>query len=161
MSRSGDFILKVSQTGSGTPMLFINRNAQPRLPEGWTRLLVDGRACEGNFVKVALNVVREDESGANILPRILRSWFGADAGAAGTLHRVTLRPDGDARRMEPVGDLRPTAAVVGKLYPREQISGLFGLYSDLWKPWISPVGPVPIWVSPVDSYPQAHDASLY
>ena len=97
----GDFILKVSQTGSGTPMLFINRNAQPGLPEGWTRLLVDGKACEGNFVKVAFNVVREDESGANILPRILRSWFGADAGAAGTLHRVTLRADGEGLRMEP------------------------------------------------------------
>ena len=130
----GDFILKVSQTGSGTPMLFLNRAAQPGLPEGWTRLLVDGKTCEGNFVKVALNVVREDKAGANVLPRILRSWFGADAGAPGTLHRVSLRADGDALRMDPVGELRPTAAVVGKHYPREQIPLMFGLdfNSAIW-----------------------------
>ncbi|MDQ3348096.1 MAG: hypothetical protein M3545_09025, partial [Acidobacteriota bacterium] len=54
------------------------------LPAGWTDVQIDGQTYSANFVKVAVNVVRQSEEGDDDLPGILRRWFGPDAGAPGT-----------------------------------------------------------------------------
>ncbi len=82
--------LKVSQT-NGKPILFLpDRTRNPGLPEGPTPLRVDGRLLVGKFVKVALNVLSEEPGGPNVLPGLLREWFGPDAGQPGTSYRVRL-----------------------------------------------------------------------
>ncbi len=81
---------RVSHT-EGKPIVFLPaRKKAGGLPEGWTSLRVDGEQLSGNFVKVALNVVVREAGGANVLPEILRRWFGPDAGLPGTRHRVVL-----------------------------------------------------------------------
>jgi hypothetical protein len=69
----------------------------------------------------------------NMLPELLRKWFGSDTGAPGTRHRVLLRRTGDEWSLEPLG-VSLLRAVLWKAYQREEIAPLFGLsYSEaLW-----------------------------
>jgi len=61
------------------PILFYpDGRDRSEIPQGWQPLTIDGVRHEGNFVKVALNVVRLPGSQENRLPSILRGWFGAD-----------------------------------------------------------------------------------
>ena len=56
------------------------------LPSGPTRLWADGVEYEADFVKLFLNVIRPVGGGANVLPEVLRGWFGETAGANGSRH---------------------------------------------------------------------------
>ena len=49
---------------------------------------MDGELLTASFVKIALNKVVKGDEKANLLPSILRGWFGPDAGQPGTLHQV-------------------------------------------------------------------------
>jgi len=98
---SGDHLVcKVIHT-SGRPIIKLpSRTAHPEIPYGWTELEVDGQLCTANFVKEFLNVVRADPaSESNILPDILRRWFGPDAGRPGTRFQVAIERSGDRWRM--------------------------------------------------------------
>ncbi len=58
-------------------------------------------AYEADFVKVALNVVRDPGGTANVLPDLLWSWFGPDAGMPGTSFAVELYEEGGAWHLAP------------------------------------------------------------
>ncbi|MBW2731830.1 MAG: hypothetical protein JRH20_05510, partial [Deltaproteobacteria bacterium] len=106
----GTFQIKVNHNGSGNPILMpLDRARNPRLPHGWTTVEVDGIKHEANFVKIAVNVLRKSEDEpANVLPAILRRWFGEDAGASGTNHFVELTSKAGRWRIRPrVTRLRP------------------------------------------------------
>src|SRR5207248_2043927 len=104
------------------------------IPEGLQPVLVDGQRYEGNFAKIALNALRGPE-GNNELPRILRGWFGPDAGKSGTNFLVACEPTEDGVVLRPAagheGSSRPQ---LWKRYSREQIPPLFGeRFSDaIW-----------------------------
>jgi hypothetical protein len=123
---SGAYTLKVSHA-SGRPILFLPLEPERSdLPTGWTEVLIDGERFSANFVRVALNVVRREGQEENQLPRILRGWFGPDAGAPGTRHVVELEEVGGR------WELRPIGRVLGQLqlwraYSREEIPPLFGM----------------------------------
>jgi len=98
------FICKVSHA-DGRPILFLpSRGQTPGLPSGRVRLFIDGEVYEGDFVKIALNVVRRPGESANELPNILRAWFGPDAGRSGTQFRVEIRRRGDGYLVAPYDD---------------------------------------------------------
>jgi hypothetical protein len=89
---------------NGRPILFLpSRDRHPDLPLGWQTVLVDGEELQANFVKVALNVVTRPGSRENLLPEILRGWFGPDAGQPGRADQVVFRRTGAEYVMEPVG----------------------------------------------------------
>ena len=89
----GVAVAKVAHNGR-TPILFLDRDKNPELPQGkGVRLLVDDRVYQADFVKIAINVARLDASGPNALPDLLWSWFGPDAGISGTAHRVAITLD--------------------------------------------------------------------
>jgi superfamily II DNA or RNA helicase/diadenosine tetraphosphate (Ap4A) HIT family hydrolase/HKD family nuclease len=81
--------LKVIQAG-GRPILMLDRDRNPGLPEGKTEFIANDVVYTGNFVKIALNVVHRPGQPDNALADLLRSWFGADAGQPGTAHYVEL-----------------------------------------------------------------------
>lgn len=95
----GSFICKISHANR-RPMLFLP-DRDPQVPEGWTRIVAEGVEYEANFVKVALNVVRRPGSTQNVLPEILRGWFGEAAGLPGTNHQVLFE------RAEELWEMRP------------------------------------------------------
>ena len=81
--------LKVSQS-TDRPILFLRREHNPPLPHGEVEVLIDGQLHIARFVKVACNVLTRPGSEANVLAEVLRGWFGEDAGAPGTHHKVEL-----------------------------------------------------------------------
>ena len=125
-SVEGRYLIKVNQSNGNPILMPLNRDENPRLPEGWTAFVANGQRYRGNFVKVALNVAQKEGSDRNELPAILRGWFGPDAGAPGTRHQVQLAWEDDVWTVSPVG-VGVLAPVLWKAYSREQIPGLFGL----------------------------------
>jgi superfamily II DNA or RNA helicase len=128
------YTLKISHSG-GQPILFLpSRSQHPGLPEGWTDVRVGDETYTANFVKIAVNVMRQPGSETNVLPDLLRRWFGPDAGAPGTRHRVDLRRIGTEWELESLG-AATNRAVLWKPYKRDEIAPLFGLsYSDsVWR----------------------------
>jgi superfamily II DNA or RNA helicase/diadenosine tetraphosphate (Ap4A) HIT family hydrolase/HKD family nuclease len=97
------FEIKVDHNRSGDPILApLQRAKRPGLPSGWTPVTIDGAPHHAKLVKEAINVVLAPDRGeANVLPEILRRWFGEDAGASGTRQAVLLSEDGDGWRLEP------------------------------------------------------------
>jgi superfamily II DNA or RNA helicase len=127
---TGEIVLKVNHS-EGRPILFpLPRDTHPELPDGWTDLRVDDEMLSASFVKVAVNVARRMGSDENVLPEVLRRWFGPDAGKPGTKHQVILRRDGTAWDLRPLG-ISGAGAVPYKAYRRAEIAPLFGLpYSE-------------------------------
>ena len=96
---SEDIVCKVAQTG-GRPILFLpSRDQRSDIPDGWIAVEVNHEPHRANFVKIAVNVLRSNHEDTNVLPAVLRDWFGPDAGMPGTNFRVTFKPDGDGYRM--------------------------------------------------------------
>ena len=42
------------------------------MPKGWTDVAVEGKPYQANFVKVAINVLREPDHPENKLPELMR-----------------------------------------------------------------------------------------
>ena len=90
--KAGHSTLKVSHAAGGQPILFLP--AEPErsdLPTGWTDIHIGDAVYSANFVKVAVNVIRGPGDEENQLPKILRGWFGQDAGASVHVIRLLLR----------------------------------------------------------------------
>jgi hypothetical protein len=96
-----EIVCKVSHAG-GQPIIFLDRDKYPNAPEGWTNVSIDGEIYRANFVKIAVNVIRRVDADSNELPAIMRRWFGPDAGAPGTRHRVLFLRDRGRITMNPL-----------------------------------------------------------
>jgi hypothetical protein len=127
-SMTGRIVCKVGHAND-RPILFLpDRELQPEIPFGTVDVSIDGKAHEADIVKIAVNVVRAKGGETNVLPSILRGWFGADAGRPGTAFQVAFEPEGAGLRLTPLGRRdRQSGAELWRSYSREQIPGLFGL----------------------------------
>ncbi len=123
------YSLKVSHA-NGRPMIFLHRDKNAGLPNGWNRVLIDGEPYDANFVDVALNVIRKPDNAnsPNELPGILRNWYGPDAGQPGTRHMVVCesRPEGWTLRKAGNGPAEDQQLNPWSLYLRQNIPGFFG-----------------------------------
>lgn len=98
--KSEGWPLKVSHAG-GRAMLFLGRARNVGLPEGEESFFADDAEYAGSFVKVAMNVARRPGTQQNVLPDLLRRWFGPLAGRPGTAHTVVLERKGERLVMRP------------------------------------------------------------
>ncbi len=89
-SEEGVWRLKVLRNSSGNPIIWLDRPRNPGLPESEAEVLIGGESHIGHFRSIALNVVRKPDTSTNVLPGVLRGWFGDDAGEAGSVHTVEL-----------------------------------------------------------------------
>jgi hypothetical protein len=110
-------------------MLFLpDRVANQHLPSGWVPIEADAQKFEANFVKVAVNVVREPGGEVNLLGEMLTRWFGADAGRPGTNQSVVFEQLQDGYRMSPENTRVEAGALeIWRTYSRDEIPPLFGL----------------------------------
>jgi hypothetical protein len=96
------FVMKVSHAGD-RPILFLPDRARvPGIPEGWQAVTIDGAPHRANFVQIAVNVVHAEGSEENVLPAILRGWFGPDAGRPGTDFKVKCEPTDAGWSLQPL-----------------------------------------------------------
>jgi superfamily II DNA or RNA helicase/diadenosine tetraphosphate (Ap4A) HIT family hydrolase/HKD family nuclease len=93
--------LRVSQS-NGRPLVWLERERNPGLPEGRVEFIADGDHYVGNFVKIALNRAHRRGSATNDLHALLRTWFGESAGLPGTEQYVELRRDKEGWELKPV-----------------------------------------------------------
>jgi superfamily II DNA or RNA helicase/diadenosine tetraphosphate (Ap4A) HIT family hydrolase len=132
----GSFVSRVSHAG-GRPILFLpQRDKYPHIPSGWSAVQADGEDFEANFVAVAVNVMRRPGQQENVLPELLRKWFGKDAGLPGTSHQVRFRRLGEKLGLEPLSRVEAGAGLeVGRSYMRAEIPRAFGLEfkNTLWQ----------------------------
>jgi superfamily II DNA or RNA helicase/HKD family nuclease/diadenosine tetraphosphate (Ap4A) HIT family hydrolase len=122
----GAFVCNVSHSGD-RPILFLpDRARSSGIPSSWVPIVADGEPYEADFVKVAVNVVRKPDTTQNVLPSLLRKWFGPDAGQTGTAHRVQFKRSGADLVMMPL-TAQASSLEAWREYTREQIPPLFGL----------------------------------
>lgn len=103
LSRGEAALVKVIRSASGNQILMLGRDRNPDLPEGrGVRVRCESEWLTFNFKKVAVNIARRSSHGDNDHAELLRGWFGPDAGASGTEHRVRLWHGSDGWHAEPV-----------------------------------------------------------
>lgn len=83
---------------SGNPILRFDRKLRPDIPEGEVLVRVDGELYTFRFNSFAVHHVSKDPGGVNVLPQLMRGWFGPTAGQPGTRHRVELHLERDGNR---------------------------------------------------------------
>jgi superfamily II DNA or RNA helicase/diadenosine tetraphosphate (Ap4A) HIT family hydrolase len=129
-------VCKVSHAG-GKPILFYapGRDKVGGIPEGWREVMINGEPFQANFVKIAVNVVTRPGSSQNVLPDILRDWFGPSAGEPGTAqHVIFQRTEGGGYTLSPLGDIPvPSGPLLWQPYTRAQVADRFGLKFVGWE----------------------------
>lgn len=101
-------VLKVSHSG-GRPILRFDRARQPGVPgPGLVEVEVDGERYVFHFVKIAVNKVVRAGEDANVLPSLMRKWFGITAGHPGTGRSVVLEKLDRGYRLRPDGEVAPS-----------------------------------------------------
>jgi hypothetical protein len=128
-------VCSVTHNASGNPILFLpDRSRYPGIPEGWKAIVADGEAYEANFVKIAINVVRRPGTEANVLPDMLRGWFGPQVGSPGIRsQQVLFDLAGGTYHARPLGAaIGPT---LWEEYARADIPGLWDLryQENVWR----------------------------
>lgn len=86
---------------NGRPIIKLNQ--RHHLPNGKFPIEAEGVHYTGKFVKYFLNVIR-DAQGNNVLPGMMRSWFGPTAGAPGQSHHIEFFHSNDTLVMKAVGE---------------------------------------------------------
>ncbi len=98
---AGRIVCKVSHS-RGRPILFLpDRASTEGIPEGWRDVVADGESLQANFVKIAVNTMVRPGSSKNVLPEVLRRWFGAQAGSPGRTEHVVFERRGDEYVLTP------------------------------------------------------------
>ncbi len=97
-------VCKVSHAG-GKPILFLpSRDRNPGIPEGWVEVTADGETYQANFVKIAVNVMTRGASDTNVLPELMRKWFGPNAGQPGTTFQVVFERSDEGYVLSPASN---------------------------------------------------------
>ncbi len=121
------FFCKVSHAGE-RPILFLPSRDNPGIPEGWVDVTApDGEKYQAKFAKIAVNVMQRAGSEENVLPDLMHSWFGADAGRSGTAQRVVFERSQNTYSISPSrpeGESRPQ---LWSRYARADVPKLFGI----------------------------------
>ena len=165
--RPGDTAMRcrVSHSG-GTPIVFLDRGRYPDLPMGEEAFTAHGETFVGRFVKIALNVSTRPGSDVNVLPELLRSWFGPNAGHPGTNHAVLVERNDESWTMRPASQASENrlAGLIGQRFRRQQVPPLFGqeFNPGNWNSGhVSLGGDVVLFVTLAKSEDMAHGANYH
>jgi hypothetical protein len=113
----------------------LTRARRPDVPTGEVEVNLDGTAVTRRFAKIAVNVATARPGGPNVLPELMRRWFGPTAGQPGTRHRVELVPLPDGWKLRPraeppgVGEVIP----LGRLDYYEDLRVACGIAGPQWE----------------------------
>lgn len=121
-----NIVCKVSHS-NGNPILFLPaRDKTPGIPTGWTPVLVSNEQYQANFVQIAVNVLQQHGSEENLLPNVLRDFFGPEAGRPGTSQQVKFVMVDGTYELKPMGEYASRPELWHE-YMRADIPPLWGL----------------------------------
>lgn len=98
------FECRVTHNERNSIIMLPDRERTPGLPEGSVQVHAEGENFDAQFVKIAVNVLRRRSGNRdeNVLPDLLRYWFGEGAAQKGTRDRVRFLAEQDGYRLTPV-----------------------------------------------------------
>jgi hypothetical protein len=113
---------------NGRPILFIqpSRDRFAGIPEGWVDVTADGEAYQAKFAKIAVNVMQRPDQEENVLPDVLRRWFGPGAGQPGTTQMVEFVRSAGGYVMAPLQGNVTAGPALWTRYVRADVPKLFG-----------------------------------
>jgi superfamily II DNA or RNA helicase len=85
-------VLDVARNARGQPILKLDRQRY-ELPEDWVVVMADSAPLRARYLKQSVDVARPPDRDRNELGKLLKRWFGEEAGTAGAKHRVVQRTD--------------------------------------------------------------------
>jgi superfamily II DNA or RNA helicase/diadenosine tetraphosphate (Ap4A) HIT family hydrolase/HKD family nuclease len=108
------------------PIIFLpDRDKTPGIPTGWEAVTANNEPYSANFVKVAVNVMRKEGVEGNVLPEVLRGWFGESAGQPGTSNRVIFEWEDEGYVLRPL-ETKANGPEIWREYMRNEIPALWG-----------------------------------
>jgi hypothetical protein len=85
------YLCRIISSGDKPIIKLPNRTDEANIPTDWIPVEIDGRTYAAKFAQQYINVVRETQDAKkNVLPDILRSWYGPTVGQSGTRFEVQL-----------------------------------------------------------------------
>jgi superfamily II DNA or RNA helicase/diadenosine tetraphosphate (Ap4A) HIT family hydrolase len=124
---NADIVCRVARNGDLPILLLPNAATTLHLEQGPSPMRIDGETFEALVEKIAINVVRKPDEDVNLLPQILRRWFGDEAGLPGRGERVRLKRGLSDFEMEALRTPTSQGLQVWGRYLRETIAPVFGL----------------------------------
>jgi hypothetical protein len=106
----GQMVLRLGCHPGGRPLIRLDRKKHEQTPKGLVDFSANGKIYIGNFVKIALNVAAFPDEDRNVLPDLLRYWFGPEAGHPGTKHHVVLTQNENGWALRPLEEPRAQTA---------------------------------------------------
>jgi superfamily II DNA or RNA helicase/diadenosine tetraphosphate (Ap4A) HIT family hydrolase/HKD family nuclease len=123
---TADIVCRVARAGD-RPILFLPSAASDlHLELGPAPVQIEGEAYEASIAKIAINVVRKPGEETNLLPEILRRWFGNDAGLPGRGERIRLKRGPTGFEMEALRTSASQGLQIWGRYARDAIAPAFG-----------------------------------
>jgi superfamily II DNA or RNA helicase/diadenosine tetraphosphate (Ap4A) HIT family hydrolase len=123
----GDIVCRVARAGD-RPILFLPSAASAlNLELGPAPVQIEGEAYEALIARIVINLVRRTGEATNLLPEILRRWFGDDVGLPGRGERVRLKRGPSGLEMEALRISASQGVQIWGRYGREAIAPAFGL----------------------------------
>ncbi len=89
-------VLAVARNAAGQPILKLDRKRY-ELPEDWVLVAADSAPYRVRYLKHTVDVARPPDGDGNELGKLLKGWFGDEAGASGAKHRVIQKTDAHGR----------------------------------------------------------------
>lgn len=129
-------VCRVGGSGGRVRLELPDRSEKSGIPFGWKPVEVDDTQYQADFRQDDITRIRNPETEENVLPRLLRRWFGPDVGRPGTTHRVVFRAVADGTLvLDPLGVDGELKKELWQTYSREQIPALFGFEfnTGLWR----------------------------
>src|SRR5262249_33644091 len=125
---TSDIICRVARNGDQPPFLLLpNAATTLHLEQGPAPIQIDEQHFDVLIEKIAINVVRTLGEDVSLLPQILRSWFGDEAGLPGRNDRVRLKRGSSGFEMEALRISNSQKLQIWERYPRDAIAPAFGL----------------------------------
>ncbi len=78
----------VSYTNGNPIIILPDRNKTPGIPSGRQPVIINALSYNATFEEGAINVMRKDGEEENILPNVLREWFGEDDRQPSTANQI-------------------------------------------------------------------------
>jgi Domain of unknown function (DUF3427) len=124
---TSDIVYRVARNGDLPFLLLPNAATTLHLRQGPAPVRIDEETFEVLIEKITINVVQVPGEDVNLLPQILRRWFGDEVGLPGRSERVRLKRGPSGFEMEALRISSSQELRVWERYPRDTIAPAFGL----------------------------------
>lgn len=123
------FSCQVGDFGGESVLVLPDRESLQGVPDGWLPVRIEGEDSLAHFGSTAVDRITLTGSAENLLPNLLRRWFGAEAGQSGRADYVEFERFGEGYSLSPETNDGANVAgpVLWQRYRREDAAHALGI----------------------------------